>query len=329
MKVLIGHGSALEYLRTDSSALRDPALARMFDAPPPDCVADPDIVELLGLERLGIANKPVHLFAADRRMQRSPSCAICHTPRTFPPRSKFLLATDGVFVSAPPTTFLHLAPSFSVAQLALLGCELCGSYAVRESEGRTVLEQREPICSSHELRSYADMACQVRAYGARKAAIAARFVLGNAASPAEAALALLLTLPSTFGGFGLPAPLLNYRIDVSGKGRGTPAYRICDAYWPQWGIDLEYDSDLYHTGSDRIASDAVRRNELASKGLFIITVTRQQLYDVEGLRKVAEQLAKLMGKRLRIRVDEFSKKHQQLRQALLFSDLVPQRRRRG
>ena len=136
----------------------------------------------------------------------------------------------------------------------------------------------------------------------------------------EAVLALLLTLPTRIGGYGLPAPQLNYRVTTSIADRSASdrAYRVCDVYWPEWRIDLEYDSDLHHSGGGKIAQDAIRRNELVGKRISVITATRQHLFRPELLRATAEQIARLMGRKLRIRTAGFEEKQEILRRQLLF-----------
>lgn len=62
---------------------------------------------------------------------------------------------------------------------------------------------------------------------------------------------------------------------------------------------VEYDSDAYHTGAERIASDASRRNALSYLGNAVVTVTRAQVLDCDGMDKTARAIAKLLGKRLR------------------------------
>lgn len=50
-------------------------------------------------------------------------------------------------------------------------------------------------------------------------------------------------------------------------------------FWPEANVAIEYDSDLEHTGSARIAEDAQRRNDLTALGITTITATREQVMD--------------------------------------------------
>lgn len=318
MKVLIGHSSALEYLRTDAAALRNPKLLRTFPKPPSDASVDARVVAALNLEALGIRQAPVHVFAPEKNLHRRSSYIACHTRQAFAPRTQFVLAQSGVYVSSAPACFLDSAPARTIPELILLGCELCGTYRLAPNT-QDGFVQRLPLCSAANLRLHLESARAAGSHGSRKATEAARFVLDGSASPAETALVLLLTLPPRLGGYGLPLPILNHPVSTRPGTRlnESKTFRVCDAYWPKHRIDLEYDSDAEHTGGERIARDADRRNELARKNITVVTVTKQQLYHAGKLHEVACVLASLMGRRLRIRASGFSEKRRALRMQLL------------
>lgn len=63
---------------------------------------------------------------------------------------------------------------------------------------------------------------------------------------------------------------LMQRVEVP-KGDWRVAYGRqfrCDLLWPTASLCVEYDSDMFHTGSQKIARDARRRNALASLGFM-------------------------------------------------------------
>ncbi len=136
---------------------------------------------------------------------------------------------------------------------------------------------------------------------------AAQYVLDGAASPMEAKLALLLTLPRMYGGYGLPAPVLNEPLEVNGK----PLR--CDALWPLSEVALEYDSDTFHTGGDRIAHDSRRRNALAFSDLTTITVTTEQIQSRKEMDYLAAGLARLLNARIRMPKAGFVERQVRLR----------------
>ena len=95
------------------------------------------------------------------------------------------------------------------------------------------------------------------------------------------------------GGYGFSFPALNKRITLTKSARKhfSKDYYVCDMYWPDEKVAVEYDSDQHHTGSDRIASDSKRRNALATSGVRVISVTKQQLMNSSELESAARTIA--------------------------------------
>jgi len=90
-----------------------------------------------------------------------------------------------------------------------------------------------------------------------------------------------------------------------------------DLYWPDKRVDVEYDSDAYHSSNDKRNEDTRRRNTIVSAGLTVLSVSRWHIVHTEELRKIAETLSVLLGKRLRCSTPEFSYRHSVLRARLL------------
>ena len=155
--------------------------------------------------------------------------------------------------------------------------------------------------------------------GYKRAIKALRYIADDSASPMETILFILLTLPYRYGGYGLPMPELNGRI-YPGKGvkrfSGRDFYRG-DLLWRKAGIVAEYNSDLEHTGSERIARDAIRQSDLNLCGIYEIPVTKEQIKKEELLDKVARQIAARIGRQLRYKDPGFSEARKELRSVLL------------
>ena len=134
----------------------------------------------------------------------------------------------------------------------------------------------------------------------------------------ETKLAILLTMPYKLGGYHLQMPECNSDIVPvkTAKRSASKKFYTCDLYWPDYGLAVEYDSDSFHTGPERIASDSMKRNALASMGVSVITVTNKQLHSVSELEKVARVLAGRMGRRLQFKNPGFSAAHSELRKLL-------------
>ena len=179
---------------------------------------------------------------------------------------------------------------------------------------------RPPLTGTKKLEAF--LARMPGTRGHQKAARALRYIVDGAASPMEAKLAIFLTLPYKLGGYHFPLPKHNSRI-VPGKTAKRSAekdYYACDLYWPDFSLGVEYDSDRYHTGSDRIADDSKRRNALAAMGITVITVTRQQIHSVQALEKIARVLAGHMGRRLTFANPSFAAAHRELRKLLAYTN---------
>jgi len=71
---------------------------------------------------------------------------------------------------------------------------------------------------------------------------------------------------------GLPEP--RRQVDVRYRGR---VIATLDGGWPQWKVGYEYDSDEFHTGRVRTASDSARRHHVAAAGWLVTTVVNADL----------------------------------------------------
>ena len=237
------------------------------------------------------------------------------------PACCFMHVDTGLFVSSPEFCFLQLANQLPLVKLIELGYELCGTYSLPTAGDPDIpargFYSRQPLTSTDRLDAF--IAGMPNVKGRKKALRALRYILDSSASPMETKLSILLTLPYLLGGFGLITPELNGRIIIPKAIRksASRASFACDLYWPDYALAVEYDSDQYHTGSKRIADDAKRKNALASLGVTIITITKQQIYNPAELEKAARLLAKNMDKRLLYDKPRFAVAHHELRKLLL------------
>ena len=180
------------------------------------------------------------------------------------PSEAFVFLGDDMYACSPAFAFTRSAVELDFAELVLLGYEITGSYRLNSNSEQGFFSA-PPLVSHSALVS---ISSQGNLLGANKAENALRFVSSGSASPMETALATLLSMPKAKGGYGLPSPQLNAAIEVP-KGDWRVAYGRqfrCDLLWPTASLCVEYDSDMFHTGSQKIARDARRRNALASLG---------------------------------------------------------------
>ncbi|OUO87615.1 hypothetical protein B5F40_13365 [Gordonibacter sp. An230] len=215
-----------------------------------------------------------------------------------------------------------MASQLTLVQLVLLAFELSGTY-VFEEHG-PARRRESPLTSIKKLNEFVGAA--ENASGRAKALRALRYARDRSASPMESALAMMLCMPYSLGGYGVPYPLFNYHVDVPPSMRGMVdrAYCECDLCWPESRLCVEYDSRLHHADAEKQEEDARRRNTLITLGLTVITVSRGQLMDGGAFNRLARQVAKQTGKRLRYRDPEFTRKHLALR-GELWAALLPPR----
>ncbi len=277
------------------------------------CASEVKQLELLGC---GFLSKPLHLLvldAADRRKIKGTVCRLY--PLDITPCS-LLETRGGLLTEGPQLCFLHRASELPLPLLVEMGFELCGSYRIYPGDPKGFSEG-DPLMSRRQLIAFISGAGSAKGMAMAKRAMA--FVRDGSRSPMETIVVLLLCLPPRYGGYGLPMPHLNYRVNVFRNARKTSAnsYYVCDAFWPEALLDVEYDSDLVHTGSARISHDAKRRNGLVSMGITVITVTREQVLDCDEMDKVAHAVAQRLGRRLRLGGKEWIRRRAELRRQLL------------
>lgn len=288
--------SALEcYRRIDTAMVQlDSAkrYAREFEG------SFPHATELARISEAFPQENPVRLVVASpsRRCRvRGVACRVFAPPV---PKGAFVRLAEGIYACSPAFAFVRSALEAEPADLVKLGFEIAGSYRLAPA-GEQGFRSASPLATHRQLAAFSS---QSELPGARRAASALRFVAPGSASPMETALSMVLAMPNAKGGYGLPAPQLNAAIDVP-----RADWRIafgrqfrCDLVWPEAGFAVEYDSDLFHTQSAKIAHDAKRRNALSSLGITVITVTRAQFSSVHGLDQIASQVAKGIGARVRM-----------------------------
>lgn len=215
--------------------------------------------------------------------------------------------TNRTYCLIPPEyLFLQMAETMNFLDLLLLGFELCGTYFSGQGidafvNTSTASPRHKPFTRANKIARFLDSDVASQTKGIVQATQASKFLLDNSDSPRESALALMLTLPRRLGGYALPRPLFNQRINIprSSSQLIRNDHFKCDLLWPKEGLAIEYDSDLHHVGAQKIAKDASRRDALALLGIQVITVTNKQFASMNEMDKVAHAVAKTLGIRQR------------------------------
>lgn len=215
----------------------------------------------------------------------------------FHPRS-FMRIEDGLYVSTPEMAFCEMASVLSLERLIALGFELCGTYRRASTYGLARYDAT-PLTSPGALASFIEKSPQFK--GVKKARRALPCILAGSASPRESELAMLLCLPYSLGGYGLPHPTMNAEMplpkNVAATGRSSLR---CDLYWPAARLDVEYDSAEFHSAERLLANDSMRRIALESMDVTSVNLTAEHLRRASLFDEAAQGIARILGKRVRL-----------------------------
>lgn len=310
MTVVLSHTSALQYLHLKRSSIVHLSGARRIEA----MMKKPPNLDITALRNeIGLTGR-IHLLVGSDGNRRTSTKVICHIWSGILPKGSILETSQGFYLCSPELVFLQMAEKMSLVELIRLGYELCGTY---ETVSGTIASS-PPLTTVARLDAF--LAKVNRKRGVAKARRALAYIHENSASPMETVVAMLFCLPYKLGGYGFPAPELNYGIDrrTGKRARSRAGSYVCDLYWPDEKAAIEYDSDLFHTGEERLAKASIRRRALAELGITVVTVTNRQVSTISETDGVARLLGQAMGKRLIC----FHPKHQPARtelRALLLS----------
>ena len=318
MFLIISHNSALRFWRTFAGS---PTVFRRLRTASPLERPLPLTPELLGeLARLGFApskDRPLDLLFSSSDGRSRAAAVLAHATNLSLPDGSLLQLSEHVAITSPELTFALVARKKDVRHLALMASELCGTYI--PAPPGLPLGTRLPLTSTTQLR-----AVLAAVYPKQTAAplIAARLAFDGAASPMEAKLALLLSLPTRLGGFGLPRPQLNRPFTLSPEAQLVYPHSPCrlDLSWPGTNLDVEYDGSGDEHSGDMHAKDVARLAALRLDGLDVLVLAKQQVYDSRAFAQMAQIIAGKLGgqtgRAWRTRAKDFDAKQAGLREAL-------------
>ncbi len=310
MSVCISHFSALEFLRSAGKTIAAETLRQQAATHAPQALSSLGLsgVYLDDLRRWGIEEQPVHMIVSAPNFRSKSRAIRSHVLRGPYPLDSFIRIEQDLYVCSPELLFVVMGQYLSVVELAELGLELCGRYSLRprndnapESWG---MSERNPLSTKDRLARFVQRSKSIR--GQKAAAQALPYVLDESASPMESKLVLACTLPFARGGYRLPHPQLNYRIESPERSF------YLDVYWPDGKIGLEYDSRQFHSDPDKAARDSRRRNALGDLGIQVISITPPELYNPRLFDGIARRVAAALGKRTRARIDDFPERRNNL-----------------
>lgn len=289
------------FLRKNGKAATEPSNAKLINE--------------FFLPRKDIFCAPYHLLVMSKKLRRRINGTTFHTcSQNIPSNSFYKIATD-IYVVSPEYCFVQMASTLTEVQCVKLGMELTAQYCKLPGGG---LLYRRPITCVDAIKRFQNSANDIKGIRASRQVI--RYITNNSASPRETDLLLLLCLPCRLGGFGLPLPQLNAKIDIPSYFQHLfrKNYYVCDLLWRQNSFAIEYDSDEYHVGTDRIADDSSRRAALSIMGVDAISVTNSQIKSKTEMDNVARLISRKLKRSFRLTKDyDFARRQQELRLEIL------------
>lgn len=215
---------------------------------------------------------PLHIMVPSKE-QRKKGEFISHVIPKGLPEGSFVQLSDVIHITSPELTFLLAAKTMSIAELAVLACDLAGIYYLKES-AEFGQEQRTPITSVEKIAEYLQNVQRIE--GLKKARIAIKYAMNRSNSPVESKLAVAGSLRYYYGGYSISKPTLNYEVELSEEGKTFLKRNscCCDMVWPDLKVVVEYDSDLAHLLPRRVRYDKRRTTALQLSGYTVITITR-------------------------------------------------------
>ena len=255
------------------------------------------------------ASKTYHILV-NKRIPKTREDIIGHFRTKQLPRRALIRLSKYVYIVSPELLFLDLArdDSISIEDLAIIGFELCGTYLLDDSwDGLTQTEAA--LTSTVKLERF--IRTNKGFSGAKRAARALRLVYDKSNSPMETVLAALVTFPRQMGGFGIGPIAMNQEVETAD---GT---KWVDLLIKGANVGLEYKGRDTHP-PEQTQRDDRRQNRLVGSGITILNVWYEDLAELHLLNQLHADIVKAMGKRLRIRDEQF-----EARQSILHARVLP------
>ena len=314
MSLLVSHMSALDFWRLVYPSGKAPETSRCV-APTAHGIAKEEDVwatapSLFTREVLSPEGGILHVTVSDEGARRKSRTCSSHIWSGNLPAASFYQLADGAFIASPQFTFLQLAKTLTLIQLIVLGHELCGLYSFDYREEFGMKQRETPLITLRQLRDFLDQAAVSCAFGGsgkkqaphgmQKAQRALRYIVERSASPAETAVAMLLTLPYRLGGYGMSQPAMNQPIVLTGNAAHIAKRRTlkADLLWQDQQLVLEYNGTGPHSDAASVLSDRARTSALQLMGFDVHEITSEQLFDCAAFEPIALHLAKLLRKRI-------------------------------
>lgn len=278
MAWILSHGSALEVMRLWDRADQASRRADVV-VPGAPSVADAERWAASN-ELLRALTRPLDLLVSSREASRRNRLFRTHALTRPLPGRPFVQVGEQTFVSSPELVLLQMASVATPLELAMLVCELCGTYAISPRSELGMRQRDRPLTSIGQVDSF------LRDLGGYLGAARLRSACGLAfelsASPRESALSARVAWPRARGGYAMPILALNDEVEVARISRDLTSARVRrpDILFSlpsegRPGYCLDYHGGV-HGMPGRREADSLRANELLAYGLQPFSIWDEQ-----------------------------------------------------
>lgn len=296
-RIIVGYASGLDFWRSARIAGASPVIEPegiVYGARRDETLLSraTRVVELCG------SGLPLDAVVSDRNQRRH--CEALNDRVWSGPLSGQLTCLDSdTWVCSIAATFVQLAGLLDEIELAALAYEVCGTYGLPSTGLAEGAQDLVPLSSVAELRAYAVAARALGVRGAKRACAALGLVVDGSNSPRETDVAILLSLSSRKGGYGLGGFQMNGEIKVARSRRNALDQSAIkpDFLWPDKKVALEYDSNAHHLTPREKEHDEARRRVLESMGFRVFVLTNEVLRSSTKLGDFMEDLQGALGAR--------------------------------
>lgn len=263
--VFISHSSALLIYRNNRNQMYAPAYAPSKLVPKKQDKVD--YIELNETQRKyeEVLNRPLDIVISNHSTSKV-SRISKHKFNGKYPLNSFLQIQNNLFIACPELVFCQMAQILNLEDLILYGMEICGTYSLCDESEKGFCSDCAALTTVNNLIKYfKKFSFLNQPYkGSKNIKKALQIIKGNAASPQESRLYVMLCSPKYLGGYNIYGVSLNHKITLSKE-----ASRICnkksvvgDLCIPKHKIVIEYDSNMFHNRTDQNNIDKSRINAL-------------------------------------------------------------------
>ena len=291
--IVIGDSSA-EFFLLHSDAASHIAGNLAWKSPLDECAQGAKALSAFNSRHRLYGGQPVTLLVPEKSYRRVNDEIACTLASGKLPARSFFELRNHLYMATPELVFLRAACHLPLGALVALGVNLCARYYVRLPEDE-ITKRASFLTTPDKLRDYIEQADFSR--GREKAKKALPYIVTNSGSPEETRSWVQFTLPVRYGGFGLKFTHMNYPVNPERLANMVDkGWYELDMVSKELKFALEYDGAESHLDP---GADKRRRNDLKVLGWDVYPIDSSVLYNPEKTKSTAEQLAKLMGTRIR------------------------------